>query len=164
MSGLALFTIFHTLISIAAMIAGLFLVYGLLRGQRLERLTLWALGLLAATTITGFLFPIHGFTPALGTGIVSTVLLALATAARYRFAMAGPWRAVYVTSAVAALYLDWFVFVVQAFVKIPPVHALAPTGTEAPFVAAQAVVLLAFAIAGYFSVKRFRFGLVASGA
>ena len=164
MSGLALFTLFHTAISIAAQIVGLFLVYGFLNGQRTPRLTLWALGLLAATTITGFLFPIHGFTPALGTGIVSTVLLALAAVARYRFDMAGPWRAVYVVSAVAALYLDWFVFVVQAFVKIPPLHALAPTGTEPAFVAAQAVVLLAFVIAGYFSVKRFHFGLLPSGA
>jgi hypothetical protein len=155
MSGLALFTIFHTAISIAAMIAGLFLLSGFLRGQRQEGVTLWALALLATTTITGFLFPIHGFTPALGTGIVSTVLLALAVLARYRFAMAGPWRAVYVVSAVAALYLDWFVFVVQAFVKVPPLHGLAPTGSEPPFVTAQAVVLLAFVIAGYFSVRRF---------
>ncbi|MDR3525683.1 MAG: hypothetical protein P4L57_00275 [Rhizomicrobium sp.] len=163
MSGLALFTIFHTLISIAAMFVGLFLLYGFLQRQRMPRLTLWALGLLAATTITGFLFPIHGFTPALGTGIVSTVLLILAFAARYRFAMAGVWRSLYVVSAVVALYLDWFVAVVQAFVKVPLLHGLAPTGSEPPFVAAQAVVLLAFVIAGYFSVRRFRFGLMASG-
>ena len=162
MSILALFTIFHTAISIVAMVLGLFMVYGLLTGKRMESVTLWSLGMLAATTITGFLFPIHGFTPALGTGIVSMVLLALAILARYRFHLAGGWRASFVVSAIAALYLDWFVFVVQAFVKIPPLHALAPTGTEPPFAIAQAVVLLSFVVVGYLAVKRFRPGVVLS--
>jgi len=67
-----------------------------------------------------------------------------------------------VVSAIAALYLDWFVFVVQAFVKIPPLHALAPTGTEPPFAIAQAVVLLSFVVVGYLAVKRFRPGVVLS--
>jgi hypothetical protein len=156
MSILALFTIFHTAISIVAMVLGLFMVYGLLTGKRMESVTLWSLGMLATTTITGFLFPIHGFTPALGTGIVSMVLLALAILARYRFHLAGGWRASFVVSAIAALYLDWFVFVVQAFVKIPPLHALAPTGKEPAFAIAQAVVLLSFLVVGYLAVKRFR--------
>ncbi len=31
-----------------------------------------------ATTLTGFLFPIGNFTPALGVGIVSTIVMAVA--------------------------------------------------------------------------------------
>jgi hypothetical protein len=164
MSALALFTLFHTLISIVAMVLGLALVWGLVNGQRLERLTLWTLGLLVATTLTGFLFPFHGFTPAIGTGIVSTVLLVLAIAARYRFQLAGRWRAIYVVSAVTVIYLDWFVFVVQAFLKIPPLHALAPKGNEPLLGAVQGIVLLSFVITGYFAVKRFRTGVALNGA
>lgn len=164
MSALALFTLFHTLISIVAMILGLALVYGFVNSLRMERLTLWSLGMLGATTVTGFLFPFHGFTPAIGTGIVSSVLLVLAFAARYQYQMAGLWRATYVVSAVTTIYLDWFVFVVQAFQKIPPLHLLAPNGNEPIFGAVQAVVLLSFLIAGYFAVKRFRGGVALSGA
>lgn len=156
MSALALFTIFHTVISIFAMGLGLWLVCGLLTGQSLERVTLWALGLLAATTITGFLFPFHGFTPAIGTGIVSALLLVVAGLARYRFQLAGGWRIAYVVSAVIAVYLDWFVFVVQSFLKIPALHALAPSGSEPPFAIAQGVVLLAFVVLGFLAVRRFR--------
>jgi hypothetical protein len=87
----------------------------------------------------------------------------LAVAARYRFQMVGNWRALYVVSTVTAIYLDWFVFVVQAFLKIPPLHALAPHGNEPVFGVVQGAVLLSFVIAGYFAVKRFRTGVALSG-
>jgi hypothetical protein len=37
-------------------------------------------------------FTFHGFTPALGFGIVSIVILAVAISARYRLHLAGAWR------------------------------------------------------------------------
>lgn len=43
--------------------------------------------------------------------------------------------------AVLALYLNIFVAVVQAFQKVPTLHALAPSGSEPPFAATQSVVL-----------------------
>jgi hypothetical protein len=162
MSGLILFTLFHVVLSVMAISLGLVTVYGLINGRRMGRLTAWFLAFTAATTITGFLFPFHGFTPALGVGIISTLLLVLAVVARYRFAMAGRWRAIYITSAITALYLNCFVFVVQSFQKIPVLHAFAPDGSGPVFAGVQAVVLLSFTVVGYAAVKRFR-GELATG-
>lgn len=159
MSGLVLFTLFHVALSFAAIGLGFVTAYGLLNGRRMGRLTAWFLFFTAATTFTGFLFPFKGFTPALGVGIVSSLILALAVAARYRFHMRSHWRAVYITSAITALYLNCFVFVVQAFQKVPALNALAPEGSGPVFAGVQAVVLLSFVIVGYAAVKRFRWEL-----
>src|SRR3546814_8508262 len=44
------------------------------------------------------------------------------------FQLAGSWRWIYVVGAVVSLYLNCFVLVVQAFLKVPALHALAPQG------------------------------------
>ena len=44
-----------------------------------------------------------------------------------------------------ALYLNCFVLVAQSFQKLAVLHALAPTGTETAFKAAQLTLLLIFA-------------------
>jgi hypothetical protein len=156
MTGLALFTLFHVLLSVVAIVAGLVVLYGLLKDRAMGRWTMWYFVTMGATLLTGFFFPFHGFTPAIIVGIISTVLLALAIVARYSFRMAGLWRGTYIISALTVLYLNCFVFVVQAFQKIPALHALAPEGSEAPFTAAQAFVFLTFVVAGYLAVKWFR--------
>lgn len=156
MTGLALFTLFHVLLSVAAEVAGLVVLYGLLKDRAMGRWTMWYLVTMGATLLTGFMFPFHGVTPAFSVGIISTLILALAIVARYSFRMAGPWRAVYIISALTVLYLNSFVFVVQAFQKIPALHALAPKGSELPFTALQAFVLLTFIVAIYLAVKWFR--------
>ena len=46
--------------------------------------------------------------------------------------------------------------VVQSFLKIPALHALAPNGNEPPFAAAQGVVLVACIALGVFSVRKAR--------
>ena len=58
-------------------------------------------------------------------------------------------------TAVVSLYLNVFVLVVQAFLKIGALKALAPTQSEPPFAIAQGVVLLAFIAIGYLAVRRF---------
>ena len=63
---------------------------------------------------------------------------------------------VYAVSATAALYLNLFVLVVQSFLKVPALNALAPNGTEAPFAAAQGALLLAAILFGYVAVKASR--------
>jgi hypothetical protein len=55
-----------------------------------------------------------------------------------------------------ALYLNVFVLVVQLFGKVAALNALAPTQSEPPFVAAQAVTLIVFIILGWLAVRRFR--------
>jgi hypothetical protein len=69
--------------------------------------------------------------------------------------MAGAWRGVYVIGASIALYFNVFVAVVQAFLKIPALKALAPTGKEPPFLVAQVVVLLIFIALTIRATKRF---------
>jgi hypothetical protein len=112
--------------------------------------------LTAATSITGFGFPIYGPTPALMLGVISIVVLIPTFAARYAFGMRGAWRRIYVLGAVTALYFNCFVLVVQSFLKIPALNALAPTGSERPFEIVQGLVLLLFFVTGYLAVKRFR--------
>ena len=149
------FVLLHTLISIIGIVTGLIALVAMIRGAGPDWVTHVFLATTALTTITGFLFPISVFTPVLGTGIVSTVLLIPAFAALYTFHLAGPWRWIYATTAVAALYLNCFVFVVQAFQKLPELAALAPTQSEAPFLVAQTALLVAFIWAGYRAVKHF---------
>jgi uncharacterized membrane protein SirB2 len=57
---------------------------------------------------------------------------------------------------VLALYLNVFVLVAQTFMKVPSVHALAPTWKEPPFLVAQLVVMAIFVVLGIFAVKNFR--------
>ena len=88
-------------------------------------------------------------------GAISLAVLAIAIWARYGGRLAGASRWVYVVTAAMALYLDCFVAVVQSFLKIPALHALAPTGSEPPFVVAQSVVLAIFIWLTWPAAKRF---------
>lgn len=155
-TGLLLFTLFHVAISLLGIASGLVVLRGLLASKRLDGWTALFLSTTTATSVTGFLFPFRGFTPALGTGIVSMLVLAVACYARYGTKMAGAWRPVYVVTAVIALYLNVFVLVVQAFLKIPALKALAPRQNEPPFAIAQGVVFALFLVAGLRAVSRFR--------
>ena len=152
--GLAAFTGFHVALSLVGIGTGLLFLAALLGRAREPYRPHLFLATTALTTLTGFLFPFQGFTPAIGVGIVSTVLLAVALVAFYRRRLAGAWRPIFVVTAIAALYLNVFVLVVQAFLKIGPLRMLAPTGTETPFAAVQALVLLLFLIAGVQALRR----------
>jgi hypothetical protein len=154
--GSTAFVLFHTALSLIAIATGLVVLRGLLRNDALNGWTLWFIVTTLATTLTGFLFPFRGFTPAIGTGIVSMVVLAATIPARYVFHLAGVWRPVYVVGAVFSLYLNCFVLVVQSFLKVPALNALAPQGNEPPFAITQGIVLVLFVIAGYLAVRRFR--------
>ncbi len=156
------FTALHVIISLIAIAAGMVVLFGMIRGTRMAGLTAIFLATTVATTLTGFLFPITALTPALLTGIVTSVLLLGALAALYGLKLAGGWRGFYVVTATASLYLNVFVLVVQAFLKLPSLNALAPNGNEPPFVIAQGVVLLAFVALGYLAFRRFRPALVAA--
>src|SRR5256886_3208969 len=139
---LHIYTIIHTLISLIAIFTGLIVVFGMIGGKRLDGWTKWFLITAVLTTATGFFFPFHGFTPAIRLGIISLPFLALTIFARYPKHLAGAWRWIYVIGAVICLYFNLFVLVVQAFEKIPALHALAPTQNESPFKLTQLVVLI----------------------
>ncbi len=158
---LSTYTEVHVVISLVAIATGLVVVYGLITGKRYDGLTAVFLATTIATTVTGFFFPIHGFTPALAVGGISAVILLIALVARYVLHLAGPARWVYVVTAMIALYLNSFVAVVQAFRKIGALHALAPKGNEPPFAAAQIALLVLFIVLGVLATKKFRVAAVA---
>jgi hypothetical protein len=153
---LAAFTVFHVILSLIGIGTGFIVVFGLIGGNRLPRMT----GLFFLTTIltslTGFLFPFKGVTPAIIVGILSMVVLLLAMAARYGGHLGGAWRGTYVVSVLVALYFNFFVLIVQSFAKAPALRALAPTQSEPPFKIAQAAALLLFVLLGVFSFRNFR--------
>jgi hypothetical protein len=64
------FTILHVIITLVAIGSGLIVVGGMFASNSLPVTTALFLFTTALTSLTGFLFPIHGFTPALGVGIV----------------------------------------------------------------------------------------------
>jgi hypothetical protein len=152
---LSAFTTLHVIISLIAIATGLVVLAAMLRAERLGKWTAIFLATTILTSVTGFMFPIAGFTPALALGAISLVILALAVAARYAFHLVGPWRWIYVVTALAALYLNCFVLVVQMFRKLPALHALAPTESEPPFQIAQGALLVLFIVLGALAARRF---------
>lgn len=152
---LAAFTLLHVLISLVGIAAGIPLVYGLLSAKKLPGWTLLFLVATVLTSVTGFLFPFEKVLPSHLFGVLSLILLAIAIFALYSKQLAGPWRWVYVVTALTSLYLNVFVGIVQSFLKVAPLHTLAPTGTELPFASAQAVLLALFVWIGVLAVKRF---------
>ena len=150
------FTVVHVIITLIALFSGFVVVCGMLGARRLRGWTALFLVTIILTSVTGFMFPINGFTPALGTGIVSLAILALALFALYVKRLNGSWRWIYVVTAVTALYFDVLVLIVQLFQKVPTLRALAPTQSEPPFLFAQGVAVIFFLILGIAASKRFR--------
>ena len=150
------FTLFHVVLSLAGIGTGFVVLYGLINAERLDGWTRIFLTTTIATSATGFLFPFHRFLPSHGVGILSLLILTVTVLARYWFRMEGRWRRAYSVTAVIALYFNVFVLIVQLFMKVPFLNALAPTQTETPFQIVQAIALLLFAVVGTLAVRRFR--------
>jgi hypothetical protein len=155
-SAIPAFTIVHVAISLAAIASGFIVLFGMIAGKRLDGWTMFFLATTIATSVTGFGFPISGMTPGIVIGLISLVVLAAAVYARYPRHLGGAWRPVYIIGAVFALYLNFFVLIVQSFQKVPVLHALAPTPSDPAFVVVQIVSLLSFLVLGTLAVKRFR--------
>jgi hypothetical protein len=145
----------HVFLSLIGMASGFVVLYGLVTGRPFGAGTLLFLATTILTSITGFFLPPFGFDPPRAVGVISLALLALAVAALYAFRLAGAWRWIYIASATAALYLNAFVGVVQAFQKVPFLQALAPTQSEPPFLIAQIAVLAVFVVLGAVATIRF---------
>lgn len=153
---LSILTPVHVLISLIGIATGFVVFYGLLTGNRMDQWTKWFLWTTFLTSATGFLFPFEKLLPSHIFGVLSLIVLAVAYRARYQRSMQGIWRKAYVIPALIALYLNTFVLVVQSFLKIPALHALAPTQQEPPFAIAQLALLAAFLGFGTLAVMRFR--------
>ena len=86
---------------------------------------------------------------------MACVVLAIALFALYKERLVGGWRWIYAITVVASLYFNVFVLVVQSFVKVLALNALAPTQTEPPFAITQAVVLAIFILIALIAVIKF---------
>jgi hypothetical protein len=149
------FTQFHVILSLIGIACGIVVALAMLSAKRVPKTTSIFLITTAATDLTGFLFPMP-FDPADVIGIISLLIVGLATLALYSGKLRASWRWIYVASALFSLYLNCFVLVVQSFQKVAFFHALAPTQKEPPFAAAQGVVLVLFIGVGIAALRRFR--------
>lgn len=148
----------HVALSLIGILTGLVVLYGLVTDRPLAGWTAIFLATTILTSVTGFPLPPFGFDPPRAVGTLSLVLLAIAVLALYAFKLRGAWRWAYIVTAVAALYLNVFVGVIQAFLKVPSLHALAPTQSEPPFTVTQGVVLVIFVALGIAALRQFRPG------
>jgi len=155
---LATFTLLHVIISLIAIVAGLIVMYGLLGSNRMPGLTGVFLLFTILTNATGFPFPFEGFKPSYAIAILSLVLLAIACVALYGMKLAGAWRWIYLVTAMLSLYFNVFVLVIQSFLKIPALTALAPGNPPSGpvFAAVQGIVLLFFIFVIVRLVRRYR--------
>jgi len=150
------FTWFHVILSLIALISGLMLIPPLLKGESAAGLTSVYLASSVATDVTGFFFPFTKFMPSHGVGLLSLMLMAVAVIARYVFHYAGAWRWLYAVCMMLSIYFLAFVTVVQAFMKVLALQALAPTQSEPPFAITQLVVLVIFAALTIATAIKFR--------
>jgi len=160
------FTLLHVIISLIAIASGIVVVVGMLNSHRLPGWTGLFLGMTVLTSVTGFLFPIHGFTPALGVGTISLAILVGALVALYARRLDGSWRWIYVVTAVAALWFNVFVLIVQSFQKLTLLNPRAPEvgppfaePQNTQFMIAQGVALIVTIVLGAVAVRRFRPGM-----
>ena len=153
--------IVHVVISLIAIVAGLVVMFKMLGSDRAAGLTAIFLLFTILTNVTGFFIPpllYDKFLPSHAIGILSLVLLAIACVALYGAKLSGMWRWVYVVTALISLYLNCFVLVIQSFLKIPALTALAPGNPPSGpvFAVVQGIVLVFFVIMTIGAVRRFR--------
>ncbi len=155
---LATFTLLHVIISLIAIAAGLVVMFGMLGSRPQPGLTAIFLLFTILTSVTGFLFPFTQLLPSHMIGILSLVLLAIACVALYVMKLSGPWRWIYVLTALISLYLNVFVLVIQSFLKIPALSAVAPGNPPAGpvFAVVQGIVLLFFVLVIIGAWRRFK--------
>jgi hypothetical protein len=149
------FTYLHVFLSLVGIGSGLFIVYGLITSRRLSILTTLFLVSTVFTSLTGFLFPFKGMSPGIILGILSLIVLLLAMVALYAKKLDGPWRGVYVISAMAAYYFNFFVLVAQSFDKVPALHSFAPSQDSAGFAWTQGAVLVVFVLLTIRAYKKY---------
>jgi uncharacterized MAPEG superfamily protein len=154
-TGLTIFTSLHVLISLIGIVAGFIAMIGWLKSDPAPIATAVFLATTILTSASGFLFPFVKLLPSHIVGIISLVLLAFATFALYGRRLSGIWRPIYTVTALLSLYLNVFVLIVQAFLKIPPLKEWAPTQTEPAFLVAQGLAFLIFLVLTILTTAKF---------
>src|SRR5258708_5660434 len=158
---LSTFVLVHVIISLIAIVAGLIVMFGMLSSRGRGGLTAIFLLLTTLTSATGFLIPplvSDKLLPSHIIGGLSLVLLLIACIALYAMKLSGSWRWIYAVTALLALYFNVFVLVIQSFLKIPALTALAPGNPPSGpvFAVVQGIVLVFFILMIIGAIRRFR--------
>jgi hypothetical protein len=158
---LSTFVTLHVIISLIGIVAGIIVMFGLLGSNRMPGLTAIFLLFTILTSATGFLIPpllSEKLLPSHIIGALSLVLLLIACIALYVARLSGAWRWIYVLTAMISLYLNVFVLVIQSFLKVPALTALAPGNPPSGpvFAVVQGVVLVFFVIVIVGALRRYR--------
>jgi hypothetical protein len=155
---LSAFTLLHVIISLIAIVSGIIVMFGMLGSNRMPGLTAIFLLFTILTSATGFLFPFEKLLPSHIIGILSLVLLAIACIALYAMRLSGAWRWVYAVTALLSLYFNVFVLVIQSFLKIPALAAVAPGNPPSGpvFAVVQGIVLVFFILMIIGTIRRFK--------
>ncbi len=156
MFNLHAYTLVHVALSLIGIASGLVVAAGFMSAKRLGTATWIFLSTTVLTSVTGFGFPFDHALPSHAVGCLSLLVLVVAIIARYGKQLAGPWRWIYVVTAMLAFYFNVFVLVVQLFRRVPALQSLAPTQSEPPFAIAQGIVLLIFIAATALAVRAFK--------
>jgi hypothetical protein len=158
---LSTFTTVHVIISLIGIVSGIIAMFGMLGSNRAPGMTAIFLLFTILTSATGFLIPpllSDKLLPSHIIGILSLVLLAIACIALYVMKLSGAWRWIYVVTALLSLYLNVFVLIIQSFLKIPALTALAPGNPPSGpvFAVVQGIVLVFFVLMIIGAIRRFR--------
>lgn len=144
----------HVIISLIGIVAGLIVMFGLLGSKSMPGITGIFLLFTILTNATGLVIPpliTEKLLPSQIIAILSLVLLAIACLALYAMHLKGAWRPIYIVTAMVSLYLNCFVLVIQSFLKVPALKALAPAVPPNPpggpvFAVVQGLVLVFFVL------------------
>jgi len=141
MSGLAVFTMAHAVISCLALATGLMVCVRMLTHRASGGWPRNFFVLAFATSTSGFFFPITELKPSHLIGVVSLFVLGLTLRGYYVAHQHGTWRAAYRAGVVASTYLLALVAVNQALAKIPSLWQMSQTAHSNAAVVAHAGLL-----------------------
>jgi hypothetical protein len=158
---LSTFVTVHVIISLIGIVAGIIAMFGMLGSNRATGMTAIFLLFTILTSATGFLIPplvSEKLLPSHIIGFLSLVLLVIACIALYGMKLSGAWRWIYALTALLALYFNVFVLVIQSFLKIPALTAVAPGNPPSGpvFAVVQGIVLVFFVLMIIGAIRRFR--------
>jgi hypothetical protein len=154
-SGVSILTMVHVGLSLIGIAAGFLVIFQMIGGKTLGGLNATFLTTTILTSVTGFFFPITKVTPGLVIGGISLLVLAIALFALYSKKLASGWRTVYVVTAVIAQFFNVLVLIVQSFMKIGVLHAMAPTGEEPVVKIVQVCALVLLIALGIAAGRKF---------
>lgn len=136
--------------------AGTVVLSGLLTGELLDKWTVLFLRCTLATSVTGLLYPLHGFTFVQRCSMLTVYVSGIAILAWRKFHLSGVWCSIFVLTITVVLYLNVLVAIHQAFAQISLFAEFTPVQSELISRPAQLLVMLLFAVIGIAAVKRFK--------